>query len=164
VHVAAFEESYVGQLRAFVGHRLLLIPGARIVIERADGRVLLQLRTDFKMWGLPGGNAEPGERIEEVLVREVREETGLDISGFVPFAHASDPRFERIDFPNGDQTQFFVLNFWTTEFSGSLSGPNEESAALGWHDLDSLPEMLPNMRRSLDAYRRYRTSGAFQLI
>lgn len=162
--MSAFEESYVGKLRALVGRRLLLIPGARIVIERADGKVLLQLRSDFQVWGLPGGSAEPGECIEEALVREVREETGLEISGLVPFAHASDPRYERIDFPNGDQTQFFTLNFCTTDFTGAVSGPNEESTALAWHSPDDLPEMLPNMRRSLDAYRRYRATGTFQLI
>ena len=34
-----FADSYVGQLRALVGHRILLMPGARIVIEQDDGKI-----------------------------------------------------------------------------------------------------------------------------
>ena len=56
-----FADSYVGQLRRVVGDRLLLVPGARIVIENAAGEILLQRRADFDLWGLPGGNAEEDE-------------------------------------------------------------------------------------------------------
>lgn len=55
-----FVASYMGQLRQLVGPRLLLVPGARIIIEDAEGNILLQKRSDFGVWGLPGGNAEPG--------------------------------------------------------------------------------------------------------
>jgi|SRR5579872_7031252 len=50
------------------------------VFTNADGHVL-QLKTtyaDFR-WGLPGGALEPGETVHEALLRECREELGLDI-------------------------------------------------------------------------------------
>lgn len=47
-----------------------------------DGRVLMvQEGKEYcrGMWGLPGGRVEPGERIGDAIVRELREETGLDV-------------------------------------------------------------------------------------
>jgi ADP-ribose pyrophosphatase YjhB (NUDIX family) len=66
-----FDPSYVGQLWRLVGKRLLLVPGTRIIIQDAMGCILLQERSDFGVWGLPGGNAEEGENLESVVVREV---------------------------------------------------------------------------------------------
>ena len=42
-----FDNSYVGQLRKLVGSRLLLVRGARIVIENTSREILLQKRSDF---------------------------------------------------------------------------------------------------------------------
>jgi 8-oxo-dGTP diphosphatase len=51
--------------------------GVGALVE-TDGRVLL-IREDGR-WLLPGGAVEPGESHEEALVRELREETGLDVT------------------------------------------------------------------------------------
>ena len=52
--------------------------GASAVVIH-EGRVLLILREDAEIWGLPGGQVEPGESIAEAARREVREETGLEV-------------------------------------------------------------------------------------
>ncbi len=45
-----------------------------------DGKVLLvQQSVESREWSLPGGKLEPGETIAEGLIREMREETGLDV-------------------------------------------------------------------------------------
>ncbi len=162
--MTSFGESYVGQLRALVGNKLLLIPGVRIVIEDADNKILLQQRTDFAVWGLPGGNAEPGESLQHVIEREVLEETGLRIEGARPFGFGSDPKRETFTFPNGDKTQFFVLNFHTSSFSGTLTADNDETLRLAWFGTTKLPEMLPNMRQSIKAFLEFRRTGEFQLF
>lgn len=159
-----FDESHWGNLRKIVGSRLLLIPGARVVIENAKGKILLQKRSDLRVWGLPGGNAEEGEDLATVAAREVEEETGLRAAHLVPFGFASNPETETVTFPNGHQCQFFVLNFFCTKFDGELRINDDESLALDWFSSDSLPEMLPSMRNSISAYRRYLASGEFQLF
>ncbi len=45
----------------------------------AEGRILLLRRADERIWGLPKGTVESGETLEETAVREVREETGLQV-------------------------------------------------------------------------------------
>ena len=159
-----FADSYAGQLRALVGHRILLMPGARIVIERDDGKILLQLRSDFGVWGLPGGMPEPGDSITETIIREVLEETGLTINSCQPFGFGSDPGRETFTYPNDDKAQHFVLNFYATAFSGTPVVDNNETLQLGWFFPDELPDMLPNMRRSVEAFLEFKHTGAFQVF
>ena len=56
---------------------------ATAVIEFSPQMILLIKRdtVPFKgYWALPGGRAEPGETVEQAIVREVKEETGLDVA------------------------------------------------------------------------------------
>ncbi len=52
--------------------------GALAVVFDSD-RVLLTYRTDVPVWILPGGGVEPCESLEQAVVRETREETGLEV-------------------------------------------------------------------------------------
>jgi 8-oxo-dGTP diphosphatase len=59
--------------------------GCSVVFIDPGLRILLLLRDDIPaipypgMWDLPGGHVEPGETPRECLVREIREEMGLDV-------------------------------------------------------------------------------------
>ena len=61
---------------------LLLVVACALV--DVDGRVLLAQRPPDKpmagLWEFPGGKVEPGERPEDTLVRELREELGIDVT------------------------------------------------------------------------------------
>ena len=62
------------------GERDAVVAVGAVVIDRA-GRVLLVQRARppaMGTWTLPGGHVEPGESFESAVVREVREETGLE--------------------------------------------------------------------------------------
>ncbi len=60
--------------------RLLLVVACALV--DADGRVLIAQRPEGKqlagLWEFPGGKVEPGETPEDCLVRELREELGIE--------------------------------------------------------------------------------------
>jgi 8-oxo-dGTP diphosphatase len=57
------------------------IPGVAATVI-SDGKVLLVMRANEPArgrWGLPGGVVELGERVEDAVIREVKEETGLNV-------------------------------------------------------------------------------------
>lgn len=54
------------------------LDAAVVIIE--EGRVLLIQRADFKTWALPGGSVDADESAAQAAIREVREETGLDVT------------------------------------------------------------------------------------
>ena len=66
-----------------------------VALVDADNRILLAQRPEGKqlagLWEFPGGKVEPGERPEETLIRELREELGIDVNEacLAPFVFAS---------------------------------------------------------------------------
>ena len=52
--------------------------GASAVVV-SDGQVLLIKRRDVEVWALPGGAIDSGESTAQAAIREVKEETGIDI-------------------------------------------------------------------------------------
>ena len=53
--------------------------GVSGVVLNQKGQVLLIQRNDSKAWSLPGGGVEDGESPDQAVVREIKEETGLDV-------------------------------------------------------------------------------------
>ncbi len=141
--------NYIQTLREYIGHKPLLIPGVRALIRNDAGEVLLQLRSDFNVWGLPAGAMELGESAWQAVQREVREETGIEVQAAKLFGVYSDPKFTVV-YPNGDQVQVFAVAFLVTQWRGALTGGDEETLALRFFPLDALPEnMLPAHRQTL---------------
>ena len=164
--MADFWSSYLGRLRLKVGNDLVLMPGARTVMERADGKILLERRADFDIWGLPGGNAEDGEPIEQTMHRELQEEVGINALNLVPFGYSSQPDLEAFCYPNGHEMHSFCLNFHLTRWDGDPHVADlDESLAIDWFDPAAPPDdLLPQHKRALKHFLVYQAGGGFQLF
>ncbi len=102
---------------------------ATICLVYKNNKVLLQNRVkeDWKGYALPGGHIEPGESVVESVIREVKEETGLDIQNPVLCGIKQFPI---------EGGRYLIFLFKTTEFSGELvSSPEGEMV---WVDRDQL--------------------------
>ena len=53
--------------------------GVAVIILNEENQVLLQKRSDVGLWGIPSGHIEIGETVSEAAIREIKEETNLDI-------------------------------------------------------------------------------------
>ncbi|OAB38314.1 NUDIX domain-containing protein [Paenibacillus glacialis] len=87
----------------------IIVTGGAI-IKDDRGRILLQKRSDYGDWGLPGGGMEAGETIEETMIREVKEETGLEIKEYKLSSVYTGPRME-YQYPDGNKVVFVMFLF-----------------------------------------------------
>lgn len=96
-----------------------------------DGRVLIVRRSRppaHGLYTLPGGGVELGETLEEAVVREVREETALEVR---PIALAGYRQAIARDGKGGVERHFVILPFAARWISGEIS-LNEELAEAHW--------------------------------
>lgn len=129
-----------------------VVPAAVGFVTDDDGRLLLEHRVDNDMWALPGGTHDFGESITQTVVREIREETGLEVEVTGLVGIYTDPR-HLIAYTDGEVRQQFTLSFRTRLLSGSLR-PDSESHELRWvrrDDLDNL-NIHPSMRLRIDHF------------
>lgn len=139
---------YIEDMRNLVGNHPLILIGSHAIILNEKDEVLLQLRTDFKRWGIIGGALEYNETLEEALKREVYEETGLIIKNPELFRTYSGPDFFQI-YPNGDQVHGVLVVYICREFYGEFVCDQSESKELRFFSLDELPNNLPLLLRGL---------------
>lgn len=135
-------------------------PGVAAVIFE-DGRVLLQRRDDSGRWGLPGGAVDPGESVRVAIIREVREETGLEVEPVRLIGVYSDPVHHQVmTYPDGNVIHYVSTVFECRVRGGALAC-GDESLALDWFDPEALPDdlMLISTVRIRDALARQ--VGAF---
>jgi ADP-ribose pyrophosphatase YjhB (NUDIX family) len=125
---------------------MMIRPGVAAVIFGADG-VLLQRRDDNRLWGLPGGGVEPGESVREAVVREVREETGLEVEPVRLIGVYSAPEHHQIiTYPDGNVIHYVSSVFECTVVRGTLTCC-AESLELRYFQPDALPaDVMPISR------------------
>ncbi len=119
---------------------VLLQDGAAAIIVNDKGQILLQSRADRDQWGLPGGCQELGERFQDTVIREIKEETNLDVleEDLELIDIVSGPS-RRNSYPNGDIVINNTALYCVRKYLGDLKW-DSESKSMQFFDLDSLPE------------------------
>lgn len=124
-----------------LAHKFILLQdGAAAIIVNDKKEILLQSRADRDMWGLPGGCQELGERFEETIIREVKEETNLDVEeADLELVSVVSGKSRSNSYPNGDtvinNTMLYVIKKYTGDLKWDM-----ESKDLKFFSLDNLPK------------------------
>ncbi|TDC69636.1 NUDIX domain-containing protein [Micromonospora sp. KC606] len=103
-----------------------LVPGAAAIVTDEHGRILLQRRTDSGNWSLPGGAMDIGETLQQCAVREVKEETGLDIEITGLLGIYTDPAHV-IAYVDGEVRQEFTVTYLARVTGGTLTVSDEST-------------------------------------
>jgi 8-oxo-dGTP pyrophosphatase MutT (NUDIX family) len=117
-----------------------LVPAASAIVVNESGGPLLQRRFDNDQWALPGGTMDLGETLAQTVVREVKEETGLDVEVTGLVGIYTDPGHV-IEYDDGEVRQEFNVCF-TAHVRGGRLATSTESTEVGWVPLDEL-DALP---------------------
>lgn len=113
-----------------------------------DGRLLLIRRgrgVAVGRWSLPGGRVEPGETLEDAVRRELREETGLEVTVGALCGIA-----ERIS----ERAHYVILDFWAAATGPIAATPGDDAVDVAWVDRDALAglELVDGLWAFLDEH------------
>jgi ADP-ribose pyrophosphatase YjhB (NUDIX family) len=117
-----------------------LVPAASAVVADQAGAILLIERTDNGLWTIPGGGMEVGETIAQTAIREVKEETGLDVAVQRLVGIYSNPRHV-IEYSDGEVRQQFSVCF-ACRVTGGQMATSSESRRVGFfapEDIKAMP-------------------------
>ncbi|MFJ6772089.1 NUDIX hydrolase [Kitasatospora sp. NPDC091257] len=134
-----------------------VVPSVTAVVTDVEGRLLLIHKTDNDLWALPGGGHDIGESVADTVVREVREETGINVEVASVVGLYTDPGHV-MAYDDGEVRQQFSICFRARPIGGVLR-TSSESKEVRWvhpadlNDLDIHPSMRLRIKHGLEAGR-----------
>lgn len=117
----------------------------KAVLSRPDGKILIIRRsaTDVRrplQWDFPGGNVDDGEHVDEAIVREIKEETGLVSDGHqLRLVHAVSDTYVP---PGGQESADIVWLFYVGQVKDTGVRLSHEHDLFEWVDREELLEKL----------------------
>lgn len=120
---------------------------ATAIIEFPQDTILLIKRdtVPFKgYWALPGGRAEPGETVEQTIVREVKEETGLDVAVVRKIGEYHEQGIQ-----GGVEYDYYPACFLVKVVGGEMKRQQGEIQEIQLFSLDDVPEQLAFVHNSM---------------
>jgi ADP-ribose pyrophosphatase YjhB (NUDIX family) len=108
-------------------------------VQDEHGRLLMIRRTDNDLYSIPGGAQDVGETIGQAVIREVKEETGIDVEPTDIIGVYSDPKHV-VAYTDGEVRQQFSICFQARPTGGDLRTSNE-SSEVHWVPKDELESL-----------------------
>ncbi len=136
--------------------------GCSVAIFNEEGKVLLTRRQDNGQWCMPSGGMEPGESVEEAILREAFEETGLHVRVTRLVGVYSDPN-QLVVYQDGNKVQIVALHF-QAEIVGGTLGLSDETSDFGYFSMAEMDgmEMLGNHKRRIEETMAGKTEAMFR--
>jgi len=131
---------YLRQLRAHVGHDLVLLPAVCILIWDDDGRLLLMQESQTRRWQTVGGMVDPDESPWDAARREALEEAGVEVRLERIRAALGGPGY-RVHYPNGDLCSYVSTVFDAVIVRGQPSAADDEVHRVAWFDPADIPAL-----------------------
>ena len=101
---------YLMNLREKIGHAPIISVGTTALVFNNKNELLLNLRSDTNNWGIPGGSKELNETLEECAIRELKEETNINIHDLELITVLSGNEYY-FKYPNDDETDCVIALF-----------------------------------------------------
>ncbi|KRG13662.1 DNA mismatch repair protein MutT [Virgibacillus soli] len=125
-------------------------------IYKEDDKKILMVNNMEGGWSLPGGAVEQGETLEQAVIREVREETGLTIEASEIIA-VNEAKFEE----KGHHA--LMITFKAKIIEGEISiRDKDEIADIEWVDLQRANELMPYHPNGVDSLMKASSPYTFQ--
>jgi len=115
-----------------VGHQLLLVPSVTAFARRSDGGILIVRLREEDHWTLPGGLVELGEAPVDALVREAREEAGVEIEPVSVLGVFGGPDGFRRTYLNGDEIECLEILFKCRVVGTTVNPEDSEVSECGF--------------------------------
>ncbi|CAN5249194.1 NUDIX domain-containing protein [soil metagenome] len=122
---------HLKNLRAKVGHGLLLVPSVTAFLYDGRGRILLVRHSEGGVWVAPGGSVEPNESPSDAVVRETWEETRLLVEPVRVAGVYGGPEFQ-VTYSNGDQVTYLMTVFECRALGGAMRPDGVETLEIGY--------------------------------
>jgi ADP-ribose pyrophosphatase YjhB (NUDIX family) len=122
------------------------------IVENEEGQVLL-VKTIHGGWVCPGGQVEVGENLMDALIREIKEESGIDVTVSQLFGVFSNTGVQKWYDGVTDVPTKVMLDFVCKPVGGELCS-SEETSESRWVEKDKVLEMVtaPAVRTRYQAY------------
>jgi 8-oxo-dGTP pyrophosphatase MutT (NUDIX family) len=135
-----------------------IVPSVTAIVPNERGELLLVHKTDNDLWALPGGGMDVGESMAETVVREVKEETGIDVAVIGVVGIYTNPHHV-MAYDDGEVRQQCSICFTTRLLGGRLATSSETSEVefVAPARLDGLNNH-PSMRLRIDHYLEGRSA------
>ena len=135
-----------------------LVPSVTAIVSDQDGAILMVHKTDNDLWALPGGGMDVGESMADTVVREVKEETGIDVEVTGVVGIYSNPSHV-MGYDDGEVRQQCSICFTTRLLGGTLATSSEtkEVRFVARGNLEAL-NIHPSMRLRINHYLEHRSA------